>query len=88
MLTNTDLTEDAKTHIGRWIEEVHVGGAGLPLATKEQLLAQLAGAAPVQRADGTLELVLPALSSLGVGIFQRSFRLDSVRVHVVPYGNS
>lgn len=65
---------------------MQVGGTKLHTATREELLSQLASARPVTRTDGTLELVLPALSSLGVGIFQRSFRVEAVLVRVVPYG--
>jgi len=81
-----DPVTRAKTHITAWIDDLYVGGSRLGLSTREELLAQLASARPVTRTDGTLELVLPALSSLGMGIFQRSFRVESVLVRVVPYG--
>jgi hypothetical protein len=82
-----DLSAHAKRQIGDWIEDLRIGGAALPPATKQRLLAELASADLVRSADGVLELVLPALSSLGVGIFRRSFRCDSLDVRVVPYGN-
>ena len=77
---------DAKSRITEWIDGLQVGGSRLASQTKQELLDQLAAAHPVVRHDGTLELVLPALSSLGVGIFQRSFRVDAMLVRVVPYG--
>jgi len=82
-----DIVATAKHRIGEWIDGLQVGGSRLSQVTRQQLLEQLASAAPVQRGDGSLELVLPALSSLGVGIFQRSFSCDAVRVRVVPYGS-
>jgi hypothetical protein len=83
-----DTVAAAKGRISDWLHDLRVAGAGLPGPTKQQLLDQLASADPVTRRDGSLELVLPGLSSLGVGIFQRSFDCDSVRIRVVPYGNS
>jgi len=79
---------DAKSRISEWMHELRLAGAKLPAPTKQQLLDQLELAAPVVRRDGSWELVLPALSSLGVGIFQRSFDCRSGRVRVVPYGSS
>lgn len=84
---STELVAAAKGRIGEWIHEVRVGGSHLPQITREQLLEQLASAHLVEGRDGTLELVLPALSSLGVGIFQRSFHCEVGRVRVVPYGS-
>ena len=81
-----DYLSRAKSSIGAWIDDMEVGGARLSSHTREQLQAQLASARPTQCQDGSVELVLPALSSLGVGIFQRSFRCDAVRFRVVPYG--
>jgi hypothetical protein len=83
---STELVATAKGRIGEWIHEMQVGGSHLPETTREQLLTQLASAHLVPGLDGSLELVLPALSSLGVGIFQRSFNCEAVRVRVVPYG--
>jgi hypothetical protein len=77
---------DAKSHITEWIDGLQVAGARIGSQTKKELKAQLAAADPVICHDGTLELVLPALTSLGVGIFQRSFHIKAIRVRVVPYG--
>lgn len=85
--SHPDLPSRAKMDIGAWIQALHIGGAALAPATKAELLSQLASAKPVRSPDGALEFVLPGLSSLGVGIFQRSFRCDADRVRVVPYGN-
>ncbi|MES1172198.1 MAG: hypothetical protein ABUL77_03085 [Bacteroidota bacterium] len=76
----------AKSHITEWIHDLQVVGTHLGPSTRQELLDQLASASPVVRRDGSLELVLPALSSLGVGIFQRSFRVETMLVRVVPYG--
>jgi hypothetical protein len=84
----SDHLTRAKTDITAWIDDLQVAGTRLGPTTREELLSQLASASPVTRNDGTLELVLPALSSLGVGIFQRSFRVEAVLVRVVPYGQS
>jgi hypothetical protein len=85
---SVEVVADAKSRISEWLHDLRLAGAGLPAPTKQQLLEQLASARPVAHRDGSLELILPGLSSLGVGIFQRSFDCDSVRVRVVPYGNS
>jgi hypothetical protein len=77
----------AKRHILKWIEELVVGGSALAPATKAELLMQLALASPEPSNDGAIEFVLPGLSSLGLGIFRRSFRQGSMLVRVVPYGN-
>jgi len=84
-LTSDRLTR-AKSHITAWIDDLQVGGSRLGHTTRQELLSQLASAHPVTRHDGSVELVLPALSSLGVGIFQRSFRVEATLVRVVPYG--
>jgi hypothetical protein len=78
----------AKTRISEWLSNLRLAGDGLPVPTKLELLRQLDSASPTTRHDGTVELVLPGLSALGMGIFQHSFRFDSVRVRVVPYGGS
>jgi hypothetical protein len=83
-----DRLRVAKNRISEWLSTVKVAGDGLPTPTKQELLRQLDSAKPTTRTDGTVELVLPGLSALGMGIFQHSFRFDSVRVRVVPYGNS
>jgi hypothetical protein len=85
---NVDSVLTAKTRISEWVHDLKVAGAGLSLRAKTELLHQLASAKPTTRHDGTLEVVLPGLSALGMGIFQHSFRCDSLRVRVVPYGNS
>ena len=82
----SDTLTNAKSCITQWIDDLQVAGSRLGPATRQELLDQLALASPTTHRDGTIELVLPALSSLGVGIFQRSFRMDAVRVRVVPYG--
>jgi hypothetical protein len=84
--TASDHLINAKSRITEWIDDLQVAGTRLGAQTRQELLDQLAAAHPVTRHDGTLELVLPALSSLGVGIFQRSFRIDATLVRVVPYG--
>lgn len=84
--TPSDAMIHAKSRITEWIDDLKVAGAGLGSQTRRELLDQLASARPVTGRDGTLELVLPALSSLGVGIFQRSFRVEAILVRVVPYG--
>jgi hypothetical protein len=84
--TPSDTLSTAKSRITAWIDDLQVGGARLGASTRQELLDQLASAHPTPRHDGTLELVLPGLSSLGVGIFQRSFHCDAVRFRVVPYG--
>jgi len=81
-----DLVANAKHRVEQWIDGLQLGGRRLSPVTRQELLAQLESADPVHRDDGTLELVIPALSSLGMGIFQQSFRCDAVRVRVVPYG--
>lgn len=83
-----DHVRAAKSRISEWLSTLSLAGAGLPAPTKEELLQQLDSAHPTTRHDGTMELVLPGLSALGMGIFQHSFRCDSMRVRVVPYGNS
>jgi len=83
-----DYVETAKSRISEWLHGLRVGGMNLPASNREELLSQLDSARPVTRRDGTLEVVLPGLSALGLGIFQHSFRCDAVRVRVVPYGNS
>jgi hypothetical protein len=85
---DTDHVRTAKTRITEWVHGLMVAGAGLSSPAKDELLTQLASAKPTRRHDGTLEVVLPGLSALGVGIFQHSFRCESLRVRVVPYGNS
>jgi hypothetical protein len=82
-----DLVATAKNRVEEWIDGLQVGGRLLSQVTRQELLEQLESAAPVHRADGTLELVIPALTSLGMGIFQQSFRCNAVRVRVVPYGS-
>ena len=84
--TSTDTVRRAKHRITQWIDDLRVAGGHIGPSTRQELLDQLALARPVPSRDGALELVLPALSSLGVGIFQRSFRVESVVVRVVPYG--
>jgi hypothetical protein len=81
-----DALRRAKSHITDWIHDLKVAGGHIGPTTRQELLDQLASARPVRGSDGALELVLPALSSLGVGIFQRSFRVEAVVVRVVPYG--
>jgi hypothetical protein len=76
----------AKSDITDWIDDLQVGGTELGPSTRRELLTQLESASPVRRHDGSIELVLPALSSLGIGIFQRSFRVETMLVRVVPYG--
>jgi|GEM_PF-2552628 len=85
---DTDHVRTAKTRISEWVHGLMVAGAGLPSPTKTELLSQLASANPTRRHDGTLEVVLPGLSALGMGIFQHSFRCESMRVRVVPYGSN
>lgn len=85
---HSDSVAAAKSRISQWLHDLRVGGMVLPTSNKEELLKQLHSARPVTRRDGTLEVVLPGLSALGLGIFQHSFRCDSLRVRVVPYGNS
>jgi hypothetical protein len=84
--TSTDTVLRAKHRITEWIADLRVAGGLIGPGTRQELLDQLASARPVRGRDGALELVLPALSSLGVGIFQRSFRLETTVVRVVPYG--
>lgn len=84
-LTSDRLT-CAKTHITAWINELHVAGGRLGSTTRHELLSQLASACPITRHDGSVDFVLPALSSLGVGIFQRSFKVGATLFRVVPYG--
>lgn len=85
---HSDTVAVAKNRISEWLHGLRVAGAGLPSPTKEELLTQLDSALPITRRDGTLEVVLPGLSALGLGIFQHSFRCESLRVRVVPYGNA
>ena len=86
--TPTDTVIRAKHRITEWIDDLRVAGSHIGAGARQELLDQLASAHPVCGRDGALELVLPALSSLGVGIFQRSFRLDTMVVRVVPYGQA
>ena len=85
---HADFVTAAKSRISQWLHDLRVSGVGLSAPTKDELLSQLHSASPVTRRDGTLEVVLPGLSALGLGIFQHSFRCDSLRVRVVPYGNA
>lgn len=73
--------------MGAWIKDLRIGGAELPSPVRAKLLGQLAEASPIEARDGAFELVIPALSSLGVGIFSRTFRVENVKVRVVPYGS-
>ena len=86
--TPTDTVSRAKHRITEWIDDLRVAGSHIGAGARQELLDQLALALPVCGRDGALELVLPALSSLGVGIFQRSFRVEAVVVRVVPYGQA
>ena len=83
--TTADPMSRAKSRITEWIQDLQIAGTRLGPQTRRELLDQLVSARPVTGRDGTLELVLPALSSLGVGIFQRSFRVEAMLVRVVPY---
>jgi hypothetical protein len=83
----SDMIVSAKRRIVQWIEGLVVGGAAVPPAMKAELLKQLAAASPEPANDGAIELVLPGLSSLGMGIFRHSFRQEATHVRVVPYGN-
>lgn len=82
----SDPVSRAKTDITAWIDGLQVAGSRLGQTTRQELHSQLASARPTTGPDGAVELVLPALSSLGVGIFQRSFRVEALLVRVVPYG--
>jgi hypothetical protein len=86
--TPTDTVSRAKHRISEWIDDLRVAGGHIGPGTRQELLDQLALAHPVCGRDGALDLVLPALSSLGVGIFQRSFRVEALVVRVVPYGQA
>ena len=83
---HTDTVIRAKHRITEWIDDLRVAGSHIGPGARQELLDQLATARPVRSRDGALELVLPALSSLGVGIFQRSFRVEATTVRIVPYG--
>jgi hypothetical protein len=83
---HADTVITAKHRITQWIDDLRVAGSEIGPGARQELLAQLALARPVRMRDGALELVLPALSSLGVGIFQRSFRVEATTVRIVPYG--
>lgn len=84
--SSTDTVRQAKHRISQWIDDLRVAGSHIGPGTRQELLEQLASARPVPGRDGALELVLPGLSALGVGIFQRSFRVEATLVRVVPYG--
>jgi hypothetical protein len=78
----------AKAAIGSWIEELTVSGHALPEAVKRDLIEQLASATPQPDAQGRMHLEIPGLSSLGVGIFQRSFVVHGKVVRIAPYVQS
>jgi len=79
-----DVTE-VKSIVARWIEEFTLLGDPLPQLMKAELLDQLAGAPVVITREGTLLLELPALASLGLGIFRRTFPLRDRVICVAPY---
>ena len=81
---DVDVTE-VKSIVARWIEEFTVLGAQLPFLMTAELLDQLARAPVVIAREGTLLLELPALATLGLGIFRRTFPLRNRVICVAPY---
>jgi len=76
---------EVKSIVARWIEEFTLLGDRLPVLMKAELLDQLAGAPVVITGEGTLLLELPALATLGLGIFRRTFPLRDRVICVAPY---
>jgi hypothetical protein len=87
MLSEDFEVGSAKAAIGTWIEELTVSGHALPEAVKRDLIEQLASATPLPDAEGRMHLEIPGLSSLGVGIFQRSFVVNGKVVRIAPYAH-
>jgi hypothetical protein len=79
-----DVTE-VKSIVARWIEEFTLLGDHLPVLMTAELLDQLARAPVVITREGTILLELPALATLGLGIFRRTFPLRDLVICVAPY---
>ena len=75
----------AKVMVAKWISELTVADPSFPTLVTNILLEQLDRAMPVEDREGVLCLEIPALVSLGSGIFRCSFRVKGIQVRVVPY---
>jgi hypothetical protein len=79
-----DLTA-AKVLVAEWISGLAVADPSFPRSVTNILLEQLDRATPLPDGDGVPCLEIPALVSLGSGIFRCSFRVKGIQVRVVPY---
>ena len=75
----------AKVMVAEWISELTVADPSFPTSVTNILLEQLDRATPLPDRDGVLCLEIPALVSLGSGIFRCSFRVKGIQLRVVPY---
>jgi hypothetical protein len=75
----------AKVVVAEWISRLSVTDPSFPSSVTKILLHQLDIAKPVPDREGILCLEIPALVSLGSGIFRCSFRVKGIQVRVVPY---
>jgi hypothetical protein len=75
----------AKVLVAEWISGLSVTDPSFPSSVTNILLDQLDKATPVPDREGILCLEIPALVSLGSGIFRCSFRVKGIQVRVVPY---
>jgi hypothetical protein len=75
----------AKALVKNWIDGLEEAGVSLSDELRQELLDQVAKAIPHLDSEGGLHFEVPALSSMGRGIFQHSFRMGPVAVTVTPY---
>jgi hypothetical protein len=78
--------EAAKLAVSAWIDGLEDEDRRLPGSVTKRLHDQLERALPFLDADGVPCLELPALASLGQGIFRCSFRVHGTLVRIAPYG--
>ena len=78
--------EAAKMAVSAWIDGLEDEDRRLPGSVTKRLHDQLERALPFLDADGVPCLELPALASLGQGIFRCSFRVHGTLVRIAPYG--
>jgi hypothetical protein len=75
----------AKLAVAAWINGLDDADRRFPSSVTKHLLDQLEQALPFLDADGVPCLELPALASLGQGIFRCSFRVQGTLVRIAPY---